>query len=77
MVTIFKTFQIFIKQRFCKHEFYTHDMQPRNENGIVKWHCHKCKRLFQAECGIDILSNGKCIGHWGNRAKQTKQEVEG
>jgi len=39
-------------------------MQSRDENGIVKWQCCKCKKVFAAECGLDILRHGKCDGVW-------------
>lgn len=50
--------------KFCYHEFKGKDMMPRNKQGLVFWSCHKCKKEFQAECGLDILTNGKCIGDW-------------
>jgi ribosomal protein L37AE/L43A len=54
----------FFKQRTCKHEFKGKEMQHRDAEGIVRWQCHKCKKVFAAECGLDILKNGKCIGEW-------------
>ena len=62
-------FSSMIKRIFCHHEFHARDMRLRDEYGIVKWACQKCMRVFQAECGIDILSNGKCIGGWGQPKK--------
>lgn len=53
-----------LKTLLCKHEFYTKDMQYRDKYGIVRWPCQKCGKMFEAECGIDILSNGKCVGKW-------------
>lgn len=50
--------------KICKHEFKPKDMQPRNEQGIVKWNCHKCNKMFEAEYGLKILENGKCTGEW-------------
>ncbi len=49
----------------CSHEFKGKDMHYRNELGIVKWPCYKCGKLFKAECGLDTLNHGKCIGEWG------------
>jgi transposase-like protein len=54
----------FLKQKFCKHEFKGKDMEKRDESGIVRWPCHKCKKVFSAEYGLKILENGKCIGEW-------------
>lgn len=53
-----------LTQLFCRHEFKGKDMQVRDDKGVVKWHCHKCKKMFKAECGLDILTKGKCIGEW-------------
>jgi hypothetical protein len=53
----------FFKQT-CKHEFKGKEMQHRDAEGIVRWQCYKCKKVFAAECGLDILKNGKCIGNW-------------
>ena len=53
-----------VKQFFCRHEFKGKDMKPRDENGMVIWPCHKCKKVFTAEYGLRILENGKCIGEW-------------
>lgn len=50
---------------FCRHEFKGRDMKLRDDKGVVRWHCHKCKKTFEAGCGLDILKNGKCIGDWG------------
>ncbi len=53
-----------IKQRFCKHEFKGNEMQPRNSDGMVKWTCYKCDKMFVADHGLEILKHGKCIGDW-------------
>lgn len=55
----------FFKRGTCKHLFRAKDMQTRNAEGVVKWECYKCKKVFAAECGLDILRNGKCDGKWG------------
>lgn len=54
----------FFKRKTCKHEFKGKEMQPRDAEGIVRWQCHKCKKVFAAEYGLKILENGKCIGEW-------------
>lgn len=59
----------FLKTAFCSHEFAPIDMQHRNENGVVVWPCCKCNHIFEAECGLDILTNGKCTGDWEARHK--------
>ena len=51
-------------KRPCKHLFRGKEMQTRDENGMVKWQCCKCKKVFVAECGLDILKHGKCDGVW-------------
>lgn len=53
-----------LKQYFCKHEFKGVDLTSRNKDGLVKWKCHKCKKIFIDSCGLNILKNGKCIGVW-------------
>ena len=55
----------FFQRRTCKHLFRGRDMQTRNEDGIVKWQCYKCKKVFEAEYGLKILENGTCDGVWG------------
>lgn len=52
------------KPRECRHLFIGKDLRPRDKNGIVRWPCCKCKKVFEAECGLDILKNGRCIGIW-------------
>lgn len=47
---------------FCSHEFKFRDLKPRNNQGLVRWSCHKCKKQFTAENGLKILNKGKCIG---------------
>lgn len=49
----------------CTHEFSGKDLKQRDGNGVVKWACRKCGKVFTAKCGLDILANGKCIGGWG------------
>ena len=39
-------------------------MQFRDKNGMVKWKCCKCNKIFVATCGLEILENGKCTGNW-------------
>lgn len=46
----------------CSHEFRFRDMQHRDSQGLVRWPCHKCNKLFIAENGLKILTKGKCIG---------------
>lgn len=48
----------------CKHEFKGKDMQPRDHEGIVKWPCYKCGKIFTAPYGLKILEKGRCIGSW-------------
>ena len=57
-------FNWLLGKKLCQHEFKGKDMQARNEQGIVKWPCHKCGKVFEAEYGLKILENGKCIGEW-------------
>lgn len=48
----------------CSHEFSGKDMQYRDDRGLVVWPCCKCGKKFEAESGLEILKNGKCIGGW-------------
>jgi len=43
------------------HKFYLNDLQGRDNNGNVTWSCFKCEKVFIAECGLDILKNGRCV----------------
>lgn len=43
------------------HKFNLNDLQDRNSDGNVTWSCFKCKKVFNAECGLDILKNGGCV----------------
>jgi hypoxanthine-guanine phosphoribosyltransferase len=45
------------------HKFYLNDLQERDNNGNVTWSCFKCGKVFVAECGLDILKNGRCVGY--------------
>ncbi len=54
----------FLKKSLCKHLFKANEMQPRDENGNVKWECCKCHKLFVATHGLAILEQGKCDGRW-------------
>lgn len=56
-----------LKRYFCRHLFDPPDMVLRDKNGVVKWKCCKCEKLFVAENGLDILVNGTCTGRWGIR----------
>lgn len=47
---------------FCSHEFRLRDLKHRDNQGLVRWSCHKCKKEFVAENGLKILNKGKCIG---------------
>lgn len=39
----------------CAHEFdYMTDMTGRDEAGQVSCRCHKCGKVFKAECGLDL-----------------------
>jgi hypothetical protein len=55
----------FFQRKTCKHLFRGRDMQTRNADGIVKWQCYKCKKVFEAEYGLKILEQGTCDGVWG------------
>ena len=50
---------------YCNHLFRAKDMQTRDENGMVKWNCCKCNKLFVEPYGLKILENGTCDGKWG------------
>ena len=39
----------------CQHEFdYMRDMTPRNKAGFIACPCHKCGRVFMADCGLNL-----------------------
>jgi hypothetical protein len=52
-----------LRQRFCRHVFDLRDMHSTKwnmpEDRVVIWPCWKCKKVFTAHCGLDILKNGK------------------
>jgi hypothetical protein len=50
-----------LKKLICSHKFNLQDLQERDNNGNVTWSCFKCGKVFVAECGLDVLKNGKCI----------------
>ena len=50
-----------LKKLICSHKFNIQDLQERGNNGNVSWPCFKCGKIFIAECGLDVLKNGKCI----------------
>ena len=50
-----------LRKMICMHKFNLNDLQERNSDGNVTWSCFKCKKVFIAECGLDILKNGTCI----------------
>ena len=39
------------------------DLTARDAKGNVSWKCHKCQKVFIANCGLDILKNGVCVGY--------------
>lgn len=47
-----------LKQWRCKHSFYLEDLTRHPEleetNQRVSWACHKCGKVFKANCGLDI-----------------------
>ena len=49
----------------CKHEFRGRDLHARDMYGNISWSCCKCNEGFIAECGLDVLKKGICIGDWG------------
>ena len=52
-----------LRKIICMHKFYLNDLQERDNNGNVTWSCFKCGKVFVAECGLDILKNGRCVGY--------------
>lgn len=62
-----KAFIKLFKRSVCrkrKHVFTGKDMGHRNEAGVLKWPCHRCGKVFEAEYGLKILENGTCTGEW-------------
>lgn len=47
-----------LKQRFCSHRFALDDLTMVNKDSggadRVSWACDKCKKVFRAQCGLDI-----------------------
>jgi len=56
-----------LKKKMCSHLFKAVDMQLRDEHGVVRWPCKRCGKVFEAECGLDILKHGQCDGNWNER----------
>ena len=50
-----------LRKMICMHKFNLKDLKERNSDGNVTWSCFKCKKVFIAECGLDILKNGRCV----------------
>lgn len=57
-----------IKQRFCTHTYQLIEMQPRNEQGLVKWPCMKCGKVWSGEYGLAV--NGRIIN--SSRKKESQ-----
>lgn len=51
-------------QKPCNHLFKANEMQPRDKNGMVKWECSRCHKVFVEKCGLDVLQYGDCDGRW-------------
>jgi hypoxanthine-guanine phosphoribosyltransferase len=49
------------RKMICMHNFNLKDLQERNSDGNVTWSCFKCGKFFIAECGLDVLKNGRCV----------------
>ena len=50
-----------LKQRFCKHIFNLNVMGCRNSEGLLRWDCMKCNKVFYFEYGLQAMDNGKII----------------
>lgn len=46
----------------CKHVFRGVDMAPRNDQGVVKWSCCKCGKVFDLQYGLE--APGRITGPW-------------
>lgn len=64
LAAVSKVISFFKRVKPCNHLFKANEMQPRDENGKVKWECSRCHKLFVEECGLDVLRHGKCDGRW-------------
>ena len=60
-------FIIFLKQKWCKHVFRGVDLNSRDSNGIVYWHCSKCGKKYEFQYGLQALEYGKISGPWGSK----------
>ena len=56
-----KQFAKILKQMFCRHRFDLDDLISREttDDGLVHWPCWKCGKMFRAEYGLAIFSNGQ------------------
>lgn len=60
----------FLNKLFCSHVVLGNDLGERDSDGMVKWPCSKCGKVFKADCGLHILGpNVKCGGQWGEILK--------
>ncbi len=41
-----------LKQWICRHEFDLAQMGRRNAAGLLRWPCHKCRKVFEMEYGL-------------------------
>lgn len=72
---MFKKLKQWWRDFSCSHVFDPPEMQTRDENGIVRWPCMKCRHVFSSDCGINILSHGSCTGRWGGQEPLYKSGV--
>jgi len=42
-------------------EYYSKIFKHESHTKRVMWPCSKCKKVFYAHCGLDILDHGKAI----------------
>lgn len=75
MLSFLKHIYSLFKEVKCNHFFKASDLQPRDNNGLVKWQCCKCKKIFTENCGLDILKHGKCDGNWGDYNKYIENQI--
>lgn len=50
---------LWLRQATCRHAFDSSDLH-RKPDGRVEWVCWRCRKVFVASYGLEILDHGTC-----------------